>query len=69
MAHAANNARHDSAQPVTSQQVEDAWQAYAATQRVARDHPALCENEYFTAIQDTAYARFLMAFEAMEIVQ
>lgn len=51
---------------VTSAQVDDAWQAFAATQKAARSDPALIENEYFKAIQDAAYARFILAFEAME---
>ena len=52
---------------VTSAMVEDAWQAYAATQLAARSNPALVENAYFCAIQDTAYARFVLAFDAMEV--
>ena len=52
---------------IDAQQVEDAWQAYAATHRAARERPALLANEYFLAIQDTAYARFLLTFEAMEV--
>lgn len=54
MALEAHNARSDSAQ--------DAYEAYAATQRMARDNPALLTNEYFKALQDTAYARFLIAY-------
>lgn len=50
---------------VTSSQVEDAWQAFAATQKAARSDPALIENEYFKAIQDTAYSRFLLLLEAL----
>lgn len=51
--------------PVTERQVDDAWQAYAATQRMAAGETALLENEYFTALQDTAYARFLRLLEAL----
>lgn len=51
--------------PVTSAQVEDAYQAYAATRRVTAAEPALLENEYFIALQDTAYARFLLLLEAL----
>jgi hypothetical protein len=51
---------------INSQEVEDAWQAYRATQLAACQNPALIENKYFLAIQDTAYARFLLNFEAME---
>lgn len=53
------------AAPVTERQVDDAWQAYAATQRMAAGETALLENEYFTALQDTAYARFLRLLEAL----
>lgn len=52
---------------ITSADVEDAWQAYRATQLAAREQPGLVENPYFTALQDTAYARFLLAFEAMDV--
>jgi hypothetical protein len=51
---------------INSQQVEDAWQAYRALQLAACSNTALLENGYFLALQDTAYARFLMTFEAME---
>lgn len=51
---------------INSQQVEDAWQAYAALQRAAAENTGLLVNKYFLALQDTAYARFLMNFEAME---
>jgi len=50
---------------INSQEVEDAWQAYAALQRAAAEQPALTDNKYFRALQDTAYARFLMNFEAL----
>lgn len=51
---------------ITSQEVDDAYQAFAALRRQACAEPFLIENEYFTALQETAYARFLLAFEAME---
>lgn len=51
---------------INSQEVEDAWQAYRALQLAACSDPALLDNKYFLALQDTAYARFLMNFEAME---
>ena len=54
-------------QRITSAVVEDAWQAYAAMQRAARDMPALTENAFFLALQDTAFARFILMFEAMEV--
>ena len=50
---------------VDSQQVEDAYQAFAALRRAAQSEPGLTENKYFTALQDTAYARFLLLFEAL----
>ena len=51
---------------IDSQEVEDAYQAFAALRRAAQAEPRLVENKYFTALQDTAYARFLLNFEAME---
>jgi hypothetical protein len=69
MARRPNNPRHNSAQvptyKINPDRVEDAWQAYAALQRAACESPALLDNAYFTALQDTAYARFLMTFEAL----
>jgi len=53
--------------PITSAQVEDAWQAFRATQLAAISDPALLDNEYFLAMQDTAYARFILTFEHMEV--
>ena len=50
---------------IDSQEVEDAYQAFAALRRAACSEPALAENKYFTALQDTAYARFLLTFEAL----
>jgi hypothetical protein len=50
---------------INSQEVEEAWQAYRALQLAAASDPALLENRYFTALQDTAYARFLLLFEAL----
>lgn len=51
---------------INSQEVEDAWQAYRALQLAAAENPALLDNKYFLALQDTGYARFLLNFEAME---
>ncbi len=42
-----------------------AWHAYAATQKAMCADPSLLENPYFTALQDTAFARFLMTYEAL----
>lgn len=50
---------------IDSQQVEDAYQAFASLRRLAQAEPHLTENWYFTALQDTAYARFLLTFEAL----
>jgi len=51
---------------IDSAEVEEAYQAYRATQLACQINPGLTENKYFKAIQDTAYARFLLTFEAME---
>lgn len=51
---------------IDSQQVEDAYQAFAVLQIAAKERPELRANKYFMALQDTAYARFLLTFEAME---
>lgn len=40
-----------------------AYEAHRALQMTACSHPALLENPYFKALQDTAYARFLAAFK------
>lgn len=50
---------------IDAQEVEDAYQAFAALRRAAQSEPALLSNEYFKALQDTAYARFLVNFEAL----
>jgi len=57
------NARTDT---IDSAVVDEAYQAFAALRRAAQADPGLVENSYFTALQDTAYARFLLAFEAMQ---
>lgn len=51
--------------PVCSRDVDDAYKAYAAMRRIAQAEPHLASNDYFTALQDTAYARFLLTFEAL----
>lgn len=43
-----------------------AYEAYQALQLAVRERPNLIQNEYFTALQDTAYARFLATFEVSE---
>jgi len=51
---------------IDAEKVEQAYQAFAALRRAAQVEPHLTENEYFTILQDTAYARFLLHFEAMQ---
>jgi len=58
-------ARDSQPVPVTSDQVDDAYKAFAALQKAAATDTALLENEYFTALQDTGYARFLRLLEAL----
>ena len=53
--------------PVTIHQTARAYEAYAALQRLAASEPALLENEYFRAAQDGAYARFMVAYNALEV--
>lgn len=48
----------------TSPAANDAWEAYNTIQMVAVLNPSLMRNEYFVALRDSAYARFLLAFEA-----
>ena len=50
---------------IDAAQVEDAYQAFAALRKAAQVDPVLTENAYFTALQDTAFARFMLTFEAM----
>ncbi len=51
---------------IDCQEVEDSYQAFAALRRAAQAQPSLVGNKYFRALQDTAYARFLLNFENME---
>ena len=46
-------------------EVDEAYEAFAALRRAASAEPRLIENKYFTALQDTAYARFLARFKAL----
>lgn len=46
-------------------EVEDAYRAYSALRMAAASEPSLTLNPYFLALQDTAYARFHMLFEAL----
>ena len=50
---------------IDSAEVDEAYAAFAALRIAACDKPALVENKYFRALQDTAYARFLLLFEAL----
>ena len=52
--------------PITSAEVEEAWQAFQALQMLTRERPEFLQNEYFMALHDTAFARFMLTFEAME---
>jgi hypothetical protein len=47
-------------------QCNDAFQAYAALRRAALDDTALLTNPYYTALVDTAHARFLALFSAWD---
>lgn len=44
-------------------QIDVAFDAYRVLQKAMRDDPSLAQNPYFTALVDTAYARFLGLFE------
>lgn len=46
-------------------EAELAFQAFAVLRKAAQAEPSLIDNPYFTALQDTAYARFLLNFEAL----
>lgn len=50
---------------VNGAEADEAFEAYAAMRRAACAEPYLVDNKYFRALQDTAYARFLMHFEAL----
>lgn len=50
---------------IDSEVVENAWQAFRALQLAVADKPELARNPYFSALMDTAYSRFLLAFEAL----
>lgn len=53
--------------PVTIEQTARAYEAYAALQRLACIEPDLLGNEYFQAAQEGAYARFMVAYNALEV--
>jgi len=46
-------------------EVDAAFEAFASLRRLAQSEPRLVDNPYFCALQDTAYARFYMNFEAL----
>lgn len=50
---------------IDAEEAAEAYHAFAALRKAARDDPALIENRYFIALQDTAYARFMMTYEAL----
>lgn len=51
---------------INPDEVDEAYEAYSALRRAAQDEPSLIENKYWQALQETAYARFLMNFKAMK---
>lgn len=46
-------------------EVSEAYEAFASLRRLAQAEPGLTQNRYFLALQDTAYARFHLLFEAL----
>lgn len=46
-------------------EVDAAYEAYAALQRASADSPGLLDNKYWLALQDTAFARFYLNFKAL----
>lgn len=65
-----NNPPGGGAQPIPiiafpEAEVDLAFEAFAALRKAAQADPALVENKYFRALQDTAYARFYMMFEVL----
>ena len=50
---------------VTPADVDDAFKAFASLQMLAKQERHLFANKYFMALHDTAYARFMLAFEAL----
>lgn len=47
------------------QDAKDAYAAYQALLSLQSARPDLANNEYFGALKDTAFARFLSTFEAL----
>ena len=47
------------------QDAKDAYAAYQALLSLQTMRPDLAGNEYFGALRDTAFARFLSTFEAL----
>lgn len=50
---------------INEAQVNDAYAAYCALCSLVSTQPDLAENEYFLALKDTAFARFLTTYEAL----
>lgn len=50
---------------ISEEQVERAWEAYETICKVQHAIPRLLDNEYFEALREAAFARFMIAFEAM----
>lgn len=66
MAHRPHKQSANESQAIPSaMQAEQAYQAYTALQKLAARQPELQANEYFSALMDTANARFRSLFEAL----
>lgn len=52
-------------QTTLERKADMAFAAYQAMRHAAASNPALLDNPYFIALQDTAYSRFRLAFEAL----
>lgn len=50
---------------IDADEVDESYRAFAALRHAAQADPSLIENKYFAALQDTAFARFLLNFEAL----
>lgn len=50
---------------IDAEQVSEAYAAYAGLCFLETMRPDLTKNEYFSALKDTAFARFLSTYEAL----
>ena len=53
---------------IALEEVEAAFEAYAAICETAAGNPQLLSNDFFMAARDGAFARFMTRFNAMEDV-